>query len=253
MMSSRIDTDSYLRRIGLGVRPALDEKGLRVVQVAHLETVPFENLDILSGRPLSLDLGALEAKVIRGRRGGFCYELNGLLAVLLEQLGVRVTRFAAETWSQDSESWGPPFDHLVLRVDLDRPWLVDFGFGDSFREPLPLVDGAEQADPSGGTFGLARADGRWLVWKRFARADGPTPLFRFDEEPHQLADFNAMCRWQETESSFFTGHRIVERMTPHGRLVLYDNRLITHVGANRSERQVPEPEIAGLLKELFGI
>ena len=141
MMSSRIDTDSYLRRIGLGVRPALDEKGLRVVQVAHLETVPFENLDILSGRPLSLDLGALEAKVIRGRRGGFCYELNGLLAVLLEQLGVRVTRFAAETWSQDSESWGPPFDHLVLRVDLDRPWLVDVGFGDSFRELEPEIVG----------------------------------------------------------------------------------------------------------------
>lgn len=253
MIRRGIDTEAYLRRIGLAARPSVDEEGLRQLQVAHLQSVPFENLDIVAGRPLSLDLGALHAKVIGARRGGFCYELNGLLAVLLEDLGFRVARLAAETWSQDSDSWGPPMDHLVLRVDLDRPWLVDVGFGDAFREPLRLVDGAEQADPGGATFGLSPVDGRWLLWKRFPGANGQTPLFRFDEEPHQLADFVPMCHWQETESPFFVGHRIVERLTPRGRSVLYDDRLITHVGTNRSERNVPEPEIRSVLKQVFGI
>lgn len=248
----RIDIAGYLARIGAGVRTNADADALRRLQVAHLEYVPFENLDIVMGRPISLAIPALEAKIVGARRGGFCYELNGLFAELLEGLGFPVTRLAAQTWS-DETGWGPPFDHLVLRVDLERPWLVDVGFGDAFREPMPLFDGAEQADPTGATFGLTGDGKEWLVWKRSPGEDHRTPLFRFSEEPHQLADFGPTCRWQETDSPFFTAHRIVELMTPDGRRVLYDDRLITRAGAERQERSVSEAEVPDLLRESFGI
>ena len=247
-----IDIDAYLARIGVEVRPSVDARGLRRLQVAHLQSVPFEDLDIGAGRAISLAIQALQAKIVRGRRGGFCYELNGLFAVLLECLGFAVTRLAAETWA-DENGWGPPFDHLVLRVDLERPWLVDVGFGDAFREPLPLLDGAEQADPTGATFGLARADDRWLVWKRSAGEEQTTPLFRFREEGHTLADFDQACRWQQAESPFFTGHRIVELLTPDGRRVLYDDRFIIHAGPERTERLVSEAAVPDLLRDQFGI
>ena len=80
----------------------------------------------------------IEAKIVGAHRGGFCYELNGLFATLLEALGFRVSLLAAEVRSPETGAWGPPFDHLVLRVDLDGPWLVDVGFGDGCPEPLTL-------------------------------------------------------------------------------------------------------------------
>ena len=249
---ARIDTPGYLARIGVAGRPTADGETLRRLQVAHLQSVPFENLDIGAGRAISLDIPALQSKIVRRRRGGFCYELNGLFAELLEDLGFAVARLAAETWS-DETGWGPPFDHLVLRVELERPWLVYVGFGDGFREPMPLLHGAEQPDPSGATFGLTHTDAGWRVWKRFPGGDQKTLLFRFQEEPHGLAEFEPACRWQQTGSPFFTGHRIVELMTPDGRRVLYDDRSITHVGPERHERPVSEAEVHGILREQFGI
>lgn len=246
------DVDAYLRRIGLDARPAADLDGLARLQLAHLLSVPFENLDIVAGRPRSLDLRSLAAKIIERRRGGFCYELNGLFAELLVALGFRVSRLAAQVWSAES-GWGIPFDHLVLRVDLDRPWLVDVGFGDSFREPLPLSHGASAADVGGDRFGLSRwADG-WLLWKQYSGADGETPLFRFAERAHALAAFRNACRWQQRSSPFFTGHRIVELLTPDGRLVLYDNRVIEHRGVERFERPIADAEVPDLLRGRFGL
>jgi N-hydroxyarylamine O-acetyltransferase len=249
----RIDVDAYLPRIGLADRPAADLAGLRALQVAHLTRVPFENLDILAGRRISLELGALEAKIVGAHRGGFCYELNGLFAALLEGLGFRVTRLAAQVWSRDEGTWGPPFDHLVLVVDLDGPWLVDVGFGNGFPEPMVLRDGAEVRDIGDRVFHLSRNGERWLLDERRAEADGPIALFRFDETPHELADYEPTCRWQETASPFFTAHRVIEIFTPDGGHTLYDDRLIVHAGGERTERQVTEAEVPELLRDLFGI
>ena len=248
-----MNVGAYLARIGLDVAPAADLAGLRRLQVAHLCTIPFENLDIVHGRPMSLSLDALQAKILGARRGGFCYELNGLFAELLRVLGFRVTLLAAETWSPETARWGPPFDHLVLRVDLDRPYLVDVGFGDSFREPLPLADGAEQRDPTGGVFRLTRAEGRWLLVKRASDDEPGSPLIRFDDVPHTLDDFAEACRWQQEGPTFFTRHLVVELLTPGGRRVLFDNRYLTREGGERDERTVPEVDVPALLREQFGL
>ena len=248
-----LDIPAYLARLGMDAAPAADLDGLRRLQLAHLVSIPFENLDIVAGRPMSLALPALQAKIVGARRGGFCYELNGLFAELLRALGFRVALLAAETWSPEAMSWGPPFDHLVLRVDLDRPYLVDVGFGDSFREPLPLAAGAEQRDPTGGSFRLTRSEGRWLLAKRASDDEPGSPLFRFDDVPHAGDDFAEACRWQQESSTFFTRHRVVELLTPGGRRVLFDNRYLMREVDERSERSVPEAEVPDLLRDQFGL
>jgi N-hydroxyarylamine O-acetyltransferase len=248
-----IDVDAYLARIGLESRPEADPAGLRALQVAHLHTVPFENLDILAGRPISLDVADIEAKVVGAHRGGFCYELNGLFAQLLAALGFRVSLLAAEVRSPETGEWGPPFDHLVLRVDLADPWLVDVGFGDGCPEPLPLRDGAEVRDGSDRIFRLTGDGSGWLLSMQEPGIDTPVGSYRFTEAAHALADYAATCRFQETESALFTGHRIAEMLTSDGRMTLFDNRLVTHAGTERTTRDIPEAEVPALLRERFGI
>src|SRR5439155_12459989 len=112
-----------------------------------LRAVPFENLSIHLGEPIVLDEAELLDKLVRRRRGGFCYELNGAFAALLAALGFEVTLLAARVYGGGVLS--PPFDHLALPVDAPGPWLVDVGFGRHSHYPLRLDTAAEQVDPDG--------------------------------------------------------------------------------------------------------
>src|SRR3984893_16188417 len=142
-----MDIRAYLKRINYKGPVAPSAETLRLLQVAHLCTVPFENLSIHSGEPIVLDDQALFEKIIRRRRGGFCYELNGLFAALLRTLGFDVTMLSARV-ANDEGVFGPDFDHMTLQASLADPWLVDVGFGDSFLEPLRLDEESEQVQGS---------------------------------------------------------------------------------------------------------
>lgn len=246
-----MDVDAFLARIGAERPIAPTADALRRLQVAHLLAVPFENLDIGLGRLISLELAAIFAKVVERHRGGFCYELNGLFGWLLGELGYRVTFLSARTADEDG-TVGPEFDHLVLRVDLDEPWLADVGFGDTFREPLRLGEG-EQRDSLGRAYRLEREGDDWILRERRSLDEPWTAQYRFTLVPRQLADFVPMCRWQETEAPYFTGHRVCSRSRPDGRVTLYDDRLIVHASGQRTERAVDEREVPELLRELFGV
>ncbi|MFB7075296.1 arylamine N-acetyltransferase, partial [Streptomyces sp. NPDC056290] len=130
-------TDEYLRRLGAGhpARPTVD--ALRDLHLRHLRTVPFENLSIHLGEEIVLDGERLLDKVVRARRGGFCYELNGAFAVLLTELGYDVTLLAARVYGE-GDRLGIPYDHLALRVRTvdGGDWLADVGFGAHFHLPL---------------------------------------------------------------------------------------------------------------------
>src|SRR6267142_3850477 len=139
-----MDTQAYLKRINYTGPLAVSAETLRLLQVAHLRTVPFENLSIHSGEPILLNDEALFEKIVRRRRGGFCYELNGLFAALLRGLGFEVAMLSAQVANSEGV-FGPDFDHMTLVVTLRETWLVDVGFGDSFLEPLLINQEDEQA------------------------------------------------------------------------------------------------------------
>lgn len=223
--------DLYLSRLGLDRPKRCDALALRTLQARHLQRVPFENLDIHLGVPISLDLEALADKVLRRRRGGFCYELNGLFAELLVSLGYRVTLLAARVWG--GQEFGPPLDHLALCVgcvDDATTWLVDVGFGAHSLYPLRLEPHLDQADP-GGIFRIEPAGERDLDVLR----DGVVQ-YRLEAHPRVLSEFEAMCWYQQTSPrSHFVQMTVCTIQTERGRITLSDDRLIRTEGETRRE------------------
>lgn len=248
---------SYLTRISHQPPGEADLPALRSLHLAHLRSAPFENLDIHLDRPIRLDLEHLFTKIVLARRGGFCYELNGLFAWLLRQLGFRVTLLSAGVVRADG-SFGPEFDHLVLRVQLpggasDDAWLADVGFGDSFLEPLPLVPDlvSEQA---GLAFNLELHEGRFHLMRREADA-GWRPQYRFTPDERALEDFESMCTYhQRSPASSFTQHCTATIATDGGRITLADLRLITTRDRMKEERPIIDRrDYADVLFRHFGI
>ena len=142
---------AYLDRVGVTGPAAGDAAALRTLHRAHQLTVPFENLCIHLAEPISLQERDLIDKIVRRRRGGFCYELNGTFALLLEALGAQVSRVAARVYGEAGRL-SPPFDHLALIVrpaDGSGPWLADVGFGSHSDYPLLLDAREDQVDPAG--------------------------------------------------------------------------------------------------------
>ncbi|MFD5098770.1 arylamine N-acetyltransferase family protein [Streptomyces albidochromogenes] len=242
--------DAYLHRIG-AVRSEHPTVGaLRELQLRHLRTVPFENLSIHLGEDIVLEERALHDKIVGSRRGGFCYEVNGLFAALLTALGFEVQLLQARVFA--SGDLGIPYDHLALGVttaDSTGSWLVDVGFGAHSHYPLDLTARGDQTDP-GGTFRLAEAQyGDLDVFK-----DGE-PEFRLDPRPRVLADFTAACWWHRTSPrSSFTRSLVCSRLTSEGRVTLSGRKLVTTVSGNRHERELAtDAEVLAAYRDHFGI
>ena len=258
--------ETYLRRISYSgpLEPTLET--LRAIHYAHLLAVPFENLDIHRGVPIVLDEERFFDKIVLHRRGGFCYELNGLFAALLRQLGFKVTLLSARVPIEENRV-GPEFDHLTLRVDLDTPWIADVGFGESFIEPLPLLPNAEQFQRNV-FYCLDSIGARWRVL-RYAPEGGNQhgvpvksdpncewrTLYDFTLTPRQLSDFNAMCRHHQTSpESHFTRQRVCSILTPTGRVTLSGTRLVITENGSRHEMPVAsERDYEATLRQHFGI
>jgi N-hydroxyarylamine O-acetyltransferase len=247
-----MDIANYLERIGYSGALAPNSETLRSLHRAHLWTVPFENLDISYGRRIVLDEDALVRKVVKERRGGFCYELNGAFAALLRELGFRVTLLSARV-SRSDGSMSPEFDHLTLRIDLDEPWLADVGFGDSFVEPLLLKPNLEQ-EQGGRKFRIVENGGRLAVQR--LEPDGTwKPEYSFDLRPRSLDEFTPMCDYHQTSpESHFTQKRLCTLATPDGRITLSEKKFIVTRNGIREEAVVEsEAEWKAILREQFGV
>jgi N-hydroxyarylamine O-acetyltransferase len=242
------DVDLYLARIGYaGSRePALPV--LRAIHVAHLRTVPFENLSVRRGEPIVLDEAELLEKIVGRRRGGFCYELNGLFAALLEALGFRVARLAGVVRAD-----GIPFDHMALRVDLDEPWLADVGFGDSFLTPLGLSSREPQDGGDGRRYLISELDGGLLLSRE--KAGAWERQYAFTLETWPLSAYAEGCRYHSTSPrSHFTQNTVVSRATEAGRVTLSERKLIfTEHGARREVELKDDAAVARALREHFRI
>jgi N-hydroxyarylamine O-acetyltransferase len=255
-----MDVAAYLRRIAYRGSLVLNADTLRALHLAHLQTVPFENLDIHLHRPIDLDPERLFKKIVIDRRGGFCYELNGLFATLLQTLGWQVTYLSASDAHPDG-SYGPPFDHLALLVQAPEDaqtqtaanWLADVGWGDTFCAPLRL-DILETQSEGARAYRLERDGENHILWQRHASGEWERN-YRFTLEPRQFADFAAMCSYHQTSpESPFTRHRLCTRVTPAGRITLDDTRLITTTNGRREEYPVSDEDAFWrLASQHFGI
>jgi N-hydroxyarylamine O-acetyltransferase len=248
-----MDIRAYLQRIKYTGRVTPSAETLRLLQVAHLRTVPFENLSSHSGEPIVLDDDALFEKIVGRRRGGFCYELNGLFAALLRTLGFDVAILSAQV-ANAGEVFGPDFDHMTLMVTLADRWLVDVGFGDSFLEPLKLDE--ESTQRHGNNAYRVLREGEFLVLMKQAPEEEWKSQYRFTLKPYQYSDYAEMCRYHQTSpESHFTRARICSRATPDGRITLSDLRFITTNNGGRRQEQIltNDEEYATILRDHFGI
>ncbi|MGC2109357.1 MAG: arylamine N-acetyltransferase [Candidatus Korobacteraceae bacterium] len=246
-----MDVDAYLRRTEYDGPREPSPASLRSLHRQHLFTVPFENLDIPLGTPVHLDLAKIFDKIVERRRGGFCYELNGLFGELLRRLGFRVEMLSARV-RRDDGGFGPEFDHMLLKVELEEPWLVDVGFGDSFVDPIVFhAGGADQVN--GHRYVVLPAGEEWELLREDER--GQVPLYVFSDVPHPLSDYREMCSFHQTSpDSHFTKSWICSRATPDGRITLANMRLIVTRGADREEIQLSTPgDVRRCLREAFGV
>lgn len=247
-----MDVAAYLERINYPGPSAPTAETLRALQQAHLLTVPFENLSIHHSEPIVLEENALFDKVVTRRRGGFCYELNGLFAALLRNLGFEVDMLSARVANADGE-FGPDFDHMTLMVRLDQPWLVDVGFGDSFRAPL-LLDYTEPQPQEDRSYKIVPENDRLILWQ-CENDEHWKAQYSFKLQPFTLRDYAEMCHYHQTSpQSHFTQKRVCTRATPEGRITLSELRLITTANGKRDEQILTdEQEQANILRQQFGI
>lgn len=197
-------------------------------------TIPFENLDIHLGRLITCDIERFFTKIVMEKRGGFCYELNGLFGELLHRLGFDVTMLSARV-RNESGGFGHEFDHMALLVVVDgERWLADVGFGESFIRPLRLDTEEIQLDPAG-NFRVIR-DG--LDWSMMS--DGTTE-YRFTLTPRALEEFEPMCSYQQTSpESVFTTKRVCSKATAGGRVTVTASKVIVTRDGVRTETDLPD-------------
>lgn len=248
--------DAYFARIGHGGSAAPDLATLRALHALHPAAIPFEGLDPLLHRPVSLHPAALEAKLLAARRGGYCFEQNAIFAAVLRALGFTVTDLAARVvWNAPPDAPVTPRTHRLMLVALDgATWLADVGFGGYLADaPLRLAAGREQATPMG-RFLLDERDG---VWSLSVQAGGSwRAAYRFTLEAQAPADYEPANWFTATHpDSLFRHNLLMERLTPAWRASLFNRSLtIRHADGRTETRELDDAAaLAGVLAEVFAI
>lgn len=250
---SEIDLNAYLDRIHYQGNLTPTIQTLIALQEAHLLSVPFENLSIHIDEPIELADTLLFEKVVNRRRGGFCYELNGLFSVLLRSLGFDVEMISASVSRGDGE-YTPDFAHMALMVTLDDRWLVDVGFGDTFRRPLRIDDLNDQVQ-TGAAYRIVPYERFHTLMERKDRGEWK-PQYRFRLTPYKYTDFAEMCHFQQySPDSHFRQGRLCSMATPDGRITLSELNFIKTWLDGRREETVLDSEKAfvQILQGEFGI
>lgn len=229
---------SYLARINLPSPPTPDLAGLTTLHRAHLLAVPFENLEVQLGRTVGTALPAIFEKIVGRRRGGWCYEMNGVFGWALGELGFRVTRLSGAVM-RSALGAVQEGNHLVLRVDLDEgPVFADVGFGSGPIAPFAPREGAFESH--GFSYSLSRADGDW--WRMAEHRGGST--FCYDVRLAPAADEALLARQcaelQVSPASPFVQNLVVQRHLPGGGLAILRGRVLSHIAPDASRERLVE-------------
>lgn len=249
--ASAIDVDRYLARLGVDTAPSLDLAGLAALQRAHLAAVPFENLDVFDAVPVRVDTEWSINKILDRRRGGWCFELNGAFAALLDELGFDVAMLGAAVLFNGPNAI---VDHLTLEVALDEPYLVDVGFGDSFITPLRINQAGPQ-DGGSGTFELIPSS-QGTTLTRYDQEGFPEPQFRFKRTHRTLAEFAFPSEaLQEDKSLHWHAKPIATRLTGAGadRISLTGTTLTRTVDGVAKSTDIADDQVDDVLAAEFDL
>ena len=257
VMSDAFGLGNYLARIGYRGPAAVDLETLKALQAAHLEAIPFEGIDPLLGRSVKLDLASVQAKLVDGSRGGYCYEHNLLFRAALDAIGFQVTGLAGRPrWIAAAGSPLGPKTHMMLKVDLaGDAYLVDVGFGACLLDaPLQLKTDVEQTTALG-TYRLARSDGLFLLSAK--RHTGWRDMYVFDLQPQLQADYD-VGNWFTSTSPLvpFTTRLVMERIAGNQRFKLVNRLLSTEArdGEVVAERVLQNAsELSEVMRDAFKV
>ncbi|MGW6055885.1 arylamine N-acetyltransferase family protein [Streptomyces sp. NPDC055189] len=253
-----LDIDAYLARVGHEGEAKPDFETLRALHRAHVASIPFENLEMMLGRPVPLDLAALQDKLVRQRRGGYCYEQNLLFAAALDRIGFAVTGLGARVRAGASSRRA--VTHMLLKVEADgRQWHCDVGFGgEGLLEPIPMGEGGNDVrqDVRQGEwrFGIVQeANGARVL--RTEHTDGWFDLYEYTLEERLPVDYVVMNHYTSTHpGSSFIRRPVIQRTAPDVRRTLVGERLtVTRPDGTSDERDVSAHELNDVLVREFGI
>jgi N-hydroxyarylamine O-acetyltransferase len=216
VLSQPFDLAAHLTRIGLAEVPPPDADSLVAIQRGQRLAIPFENLDILLGRGISLDPDRVFDKLVRQRRGGYCFEQNSLFLAALQASGFRARPLLARVWRFATDT--PPKTHMINLVTIDgQEWIADAGFGGSYTPPMTLAE-HEVEGPDGVRHRLIRAEDLGWVLERSAD-DGETwsPQYSFTTSRVWPADIALSNHFVSTvPDGRFTTNAIASIVLPHG-------------------------------------
>lgn len=250
-----IDLDAYFRRIGHGGPRSPTLATLNAIVAAHVETIPFENLDVLLGRPIELEPEALMNKLVHARRGGYCFEQNALLLAVLGELGFQVRPLSARVRYQRPREFTPARTHLFVRVELEESWLADVGVGSmSVTSALRLAETGTQTTPHESRR-LLRENG--LIYHQVLLGDQWHDVNEFTLEEMPPID-RVTANWYTSThpGSHFKNRLVVARALPEGGRVGLLNRELSVRGRDGSSehRVIGSPEqLLEVLAERFDL
>ncbi len=250
-MNDALDLDAYCSRIGYDGERNPSVATLAALQLAHATHIPFENLDVLLGQRVALDVESLQAKLVLAKRGGYCFEQNTLFLCALEALGFTATRLLARVRHRATTL--RPRTHLILRVEADgQAWLADVGFGsEGLVQPLPLV--ANQPVQHGDWhYRLLREESLWVLqslssgeWK---------DLYAFTEEPQYAVDVEVANHYTSTHpGTIFKKVLTVQRPSLTQRTYIRNHELVTETAEGTHSEAIGHETLPQLLTEIFGI
>ena len=252
MTDNNFELDAYFERINYSGSTEPAEKTLKEIHICHALNVPFENLDVFYGKPPLLDEASLCSKIVKNRRGGYCFEMNGIFSIALKRMGFKVTDLLARV-TIDGINFTSKTHQVILVETEGKKWLTDVGFGnDGIIAPLLLVEGTDQTQFAH-TYRIVKESrfGGYLLQKKAGDAYNSMYAFTMDEcypedfvmSNHYTASFPA---------SFFKVMRMCTMPTKEGRITLTDTHFKVIENGDVTENEIKnEEEFRRHLKKYF--
>jgi N-hydroxyarylamine O-acetyltransferase len=248
-----LELSAYLRRIRFDGSVRSDLATLRAIHRAHQYAIPFENLDVLLRRPVVLDMEANYDKIVCQRRGGWCYELNGVMGWALKEIGFEVMRMSAGVMRVRAGD-AVLGNHLCLLVCLDQRYLVDVGFGGSLVEPLPLSASEREDRPY--RLGLSELDDNYWRFAEMAPGDGDAVSFDFRVAPADEALLARKCQFLQTDpASPFVQNLVVQRRAAADTHLSLRGRVLAAIHATGVDKKLlnSADELVATLRDSFDL